>query len=52
MQSIMSVIMNMNESKLKRKGYRKLLIDLEQKKSRLRLQRSDVGQISKRFDEK
>ena len=34
MQSIMSVIINMNENKLKRKGKPKLLSDLEQKKSR------------------
>ena len=34
MQSIMSAIINMNESKLKRKGLQKLLSDLEQKKSR------------------
>ena len=33
MQSIMSVIINMNESKLQRKGCPKLLSDLEQKKS-------------------
>ena len=33
MQSIMSVIINMNESKLKRKGKPKLLSELEQKKS-------------------
>ena len=34
MQSIMSVIINMNESELKRKGKPKLLSDLEEKKSR------------------
>ena len=34
MQSKMSVIINMNDSKLKRKGLPKLLSDLEQKKSR------------------
>ena len=34
MQSIMSVIINMNECELKRKGQPKLLSDLEQKKSR------------------
>ena len=34
MQSIMSVFININESKLKHKGLPKLLSDLEQKKSR------------------
>ena len=34
MQSIMSVIISMNESKLKRKGRPKLLSDIEQKKAR------------------
>ena len=33
MQSIMSVIINLNESKLKRKGYPKLLSCLGKKKS-------------------
>ena len=46
MQSIMSVIINMNESKLKRRGKPKLLSDLEQKSQgqghtgRLQLKRS------------
>ena len=39
MQSIMYVIINMNESKLKRKGQQKLLSNLEQKKSRSGLHR-------------
>ena len=34
LKSCFSVIINMNESKLKRKGKPKLLSDLEQKKSR------------------
>ena len=39
MQSIMSVIINMNDSKLISKGLPKLLSDLEQKKSRSRSHR-------------
>ena len=39
MQSLMSLIVKMNKSKLKRKGYPKSLSDIEQKKSRSRLHR-------------
>ena len=45
----MSVIINMNESKLKRKGWSKLLSDLEQKKSRSESHRKvAVKEISSR----
>ena len=50
MQSIMSVIINMNESKLKCKGQPKLLSDLEQKKSRSGSQgKVAVQEISPRY---
>ena len=49
MQSIMFVIINMNESKLKRKGLPKLLSDLEEKKSRSGSQgKAPVKEISSR----
>ena len=49
MQSIMSVIINMNESKLKHKGLPKLLSDLEEKKSRSGSQgKASVKEISSR----
>ena len=43
MQSVMSVIIYMNENKLKRKGLLKLLSDLEHKKTMVRVTQKECN---------